>query len=107
VKAVELNPRQVKRFVNNIILAEAVFGKPIDELIVVQALNFRRDWNRFLELITPDEKRKNFLNEYNKLKGEGQIITSKEELDKFFNEEKVKLNPAIFKDIKGGLPRIT
>jgi len=33
VKAVELNPRQVKRFINNIILAESVFDKPIDELI--------------------------------------------------------------------------
>jgi hypothetical protein len=44
VKAVESNPRQVKRFINNIILAESVFGKPVDELIAVQALNFRQEW---------------------------------------------------------------
>jgi hypothetical protein len=51
VKAVELNPREVKRFINNVVLAKAVFDKPVDELIVVQALNFRRDWKRFFELI--------------------------------------------------------
>ena len=32
VKAIEPNPRQVKRFVNNIILAKEVFGKEIDTL---------------------------------------------------------------------------
>jgi|SRR5215211_1731888 len=64
VKAIEPNPRQVKRFVNNIILARAVFGKEIDidKLIAVQALNFRLKWNKFLELISEhDTTRKTFL----------------------------------------------
>ena len=98
VKAVQLNPREVKRFINNIIFAKAVFGKPFDELIVVQALKFRSDWNKFLELISLDKKRKNFLNEHKKLMEEGQIITTKEELDKVLTEEKVRSNPAAFKD---------
>jgi hypothetical protein len=86
VKSVQLNPREVKRFINNVILAKSVFDKPIDGLIVVQALNFRHDWNRFLELITPDETRKTFLNQYKKLKEEGRIINTKEELDKLTQE---------------------
>jgi hypothetical protein len=49
VKAVQLNPREVKRFVNTVILAKAVFDKPTDELIAIHALNFRREWNKFLE----------------------------------------------------------
>jgi uncharacterized protein YjbI with pentapeptide repeats len=65
VRAIEPNPRQVKRFVNNIILAKEVFGKDIDKLIAVQALNFRSEWNRFLELISADDElRKAFFREY-------------------------------------------
>ena len=94
VKAVQLNPREVKRFVNNIILAKAVFGKPLDELVVVQALKFRSEWNKFLELITPDKKRKRFLSLYKKLERQGQAINTKEEL-----EEKIKSNSAEFKAI--------
>jgi KAP-like P-loop domain-containing protein len=83
IKAIELNPRQVKRFINNIILAESVFGKPVDELIAVQALNFRKEWWRFLDLITAnDERRKAFFNEYKKIREEGKLITTKAELDK-------------------------
>ena len=78
VKTVQLNPREVKRFINNIILAKSVFNKPVDELIAVQAFSFRREWNRFLELITPDESRRLFLNEYKNLK----TMTSEEDLDK-------------------------
>jgi uncharacterized protein YjbI with pentapeptide repeats len=99
VKAVQLNPREVKRFINNIILAQSVFGKPINELIVVQALNFRHEWNKFLELITPDEIRQIFFNEYKKLKEGGQAITTKEQLNKVYNEEKIKTNASVFKDI--------
>ena len=95
VKAVQLNPREVKRFINNIILAKAVFGKPINELIVVQALNFRRDWNKFLELITPDETRKAFLIEYKKLKEQDVAISDEKHLVEIFNEEALKNNPAL------------
>jgi hypothetical protein len=95
VKAIQLNPREIKRFINNVILAKLVLGKPIDELIAVQALNFSRDWKNFLELITPDEKRKAFLVEYKKLMEEGKAITNQEELDKLGKE----LNQPLSKDI--------
>lgn len=82
VKAVELNPREVKRFINTIILVKSVFDKPIDELIAVQALSFRLDWNRFLELITPDETRMRFLNVYKKMLNEGVNISNEEDFVK-------------------------
>ncbi|MBV9179026.1 MAG: hypothetical protein JO297_18505, partial [Nitrososphaeraceae archaeon] len=54
VEAVQPNPRVVKRFINNVILAKAVFDKPsVGELIAVRALDFRKEWNNFLELISP------------------------------------------------------
>jgi hypothetical protein len=59
-KAVQLNPRQVKRFINNVIFMQAVFDKEIDELIVVQALSFRDNWRKFLEIITPSKVRDDF-----------------------------------------------
>lgn len=57
----------------------------IDWLIAVQALTQRDEWSTFLELITPDETKKKFLIEYEKLKDKlklKQIITTDEELDK-------------------------
>jgi hypothetical protein len=73
VKGVKPNPREVKRFINNIILAKSVFDKPTDELIVVQALSFHQDWNKFLDLITPDELRGKLLNEYKNLKQDKDV----------------------------------
>lgn len=91
VKAIEPNPRQVKRFVNNIILARAVFGKDIDidKLIAVQALRFRRGWNRFLELISEDDNtRKTFFEKYYiPRKGKGKSIKTKDALDRFIKEQ--------------------
>ncbi len=69
-KGVELNPRQVKTFINTIILAKSVFDKPIKESIVVQALKFRREWNTFLELVKDDDKRVEILRHYKELKKE-------------------------------------
>jgi hypothetical protein len=86
VNAIEPNPRQVKRFVNNIILARSVFSKPdkdihINKLIAVQALNFRSEWNKFLELITPDPTRRIFFEDYYiPLKKKGKDV-----LDNFIN----------------------
>ena len=89
VKAVELNPRQVKRFINNIILAKSVFSKPVDELIAVQALNFRKEWWKFLDLITLNhERRRKFFNEYKKI---DKVITTEAELDKQISENKYPL----------------
>ncbi|MEM2141433.1 MAG: P-loop NTPase fold protein [Nitrososphaera sp.] len=67
IRAVESNPREIKRFINNIILAKAVFDKPVRNLIVVQALKFRRDWSKFLDFIAPTDVRREFLNDYKKL----------------------------------------
>ena len=96
VKSVRLNPRELKRFINKVILAKSVLGKPIDGLIVVQALNFRRDWNTFLELLTPDEPRKSFFRWYQKLKEEGTTINTKEDLDKLTQE--TAIGPNVIQD---------
>jgi hypothetical protein len=88
VKAIEPNPRQVKRFVNNIILARAVFGEQIetDKLIAVQALNFHPKWNKFLELISENNNtRKTFFEEYY-IQGKGKSIRNKDALDSFIKE---------------------
>jgi uncharacterized protein YjbI with pentapeptide repeats len=56
-KAVELNPREVKRFINNFIIAREIFsGKEVkaEELLLVQALKIR--WNKFYSYISTDEK---------------------------------------------------
>jgi len=93
VKAVELNPREVKRFINTIILVRSVFDKPIDELIAVQALNFRTDWNRFLELITLDDTRKRFLRIYKELRNSGKTIDNEADLVKFSNDKNLIVKP--------------
>jgi len=69
VKGVQLNPREIKRFVNSVILAESVFFSDdetwsIRELLAVQALSFRNDWKNFLDIITPDDSRQKFLTHY-------------------------------------------
>jgi hypothetical protein len=54
-------------------------------LIAVQALTQHDEWSTFLQLITPDETRKRFLIEYEKLQDKlklKQITTTDEELDK-------------------------
>lgn len=74
IKAVESNPREIKRFINHIILAKAVFDKPVRNLIVVQALKFRHDWNKFLEFITQLEDRKDFLTQCKKLANDNSAL---------------------------------
>ncbi|MGD1838341.1 MAG: KAP family P-loop NTPase fold protein [Nitrososphaeraceae archaeon] len=91
IHSVERNPRQVKRFINDIILARFIFKKPVDNLISVEALKFRKEWNKFLEFIFQDEKREQFLTAYQKIKNDSHILDRwKEDLDKvyptFFNE---------------------
>jgi uncharacterized protein YjbI with pentapeptide repeats len=57
-KAVELNPREVKRFINNFIIAHQIFSDnekvEAKELLLVQALKVR--WNKFYSYISTDEK---------------------------------------------------
>ncbi len=86
-KAVQSNPRQLKRFINNIIFAKTVFNdRDIDKLIVVQALDFRHEWNKFLELITPKDKRKAFFKHYIEQKKADKVIRKKEDLDMLTKE---------------------
>jgi hypothetical protein len=82
VRAVEKNPREVKRFINTVILAQAIFNKPIDNLLIVQALRFRSEWNKLLNLMMSDDKKREFLEAYRVLyspdsrereSGKGQI----------------------------------
>jgi hypothetical protein len=53
-------------------------------LIAVQALTQRDEWSTFLQLIRPDETRKRFLIEHEKLKDKIKLkqITIDEEFDK-------------------------
>lgn len=76
---VKPNPRQVKRFVNNIMIAKICYHKPMDELMVVYTLKYGPDeWNRFLEIIAvDDEKRMQFLEIY--------IKTNNRRTDEFKN----------------------
>lgn len=64
------------------LMAESVFNKPVGELIVVQALYFRREWNSFLELITPDDESRKFLSEYKRLKEKVSTTTNRDEFNK-------------------------
>ncbi len=64
VKAIEANPREVKRFVNQIILAKSVFDKPVDNLIVVQALRFNPEWRWFLDYIISIDNKQEFFDGY-------------------------------------------
>lgn len=69
-KSVELNPnpREVKRFVNSLVIAEAIFEKPveklpIEELTIVQALRFTPSWEWFYDKVMDDKMEKRFLKE--------------------------------------------
>jgi hypothetical protein len=59
-------------------------------------LRFRPEWNRFLEFITSDNRRKNFLEKYQGLNKDNNHIDD-EMIDKFYSEI-VKAHPS-FKDI--------
>jgi hypothetical protein len=96
VKGVKLNPREVKRFINNIILTKSVFDKPTDELIVVQALSFHRDWDKFLDLITPDEIRVKLLTDYKNLNQDGALSADLRNIQTEFYRQPDKIATATF-----------
>jgi uncharacterized protein YjbI with pentapeptide repeats len=64
--ATENNPREIKRFLNNFIIAYEIFNGTKDfkatELLLIQAIQLR--WNNFYNLLITSDK--NFLNEINK-----------------------------------------
>jgi hypothetical protein len=72
VKSVRPNPREVKRFINNIILAQSVYDPSlsVSKLICVQALSFREEWRDFLNIITDDDLRNILLTHYRRFKKE-------------------------------------
>lgn len=92
ISAIEANPREVKRFINNIILAQLIFKKDIEQLIAVNALRFRHEWNGFLIFIARDDKmRRQFFRAYASLRGDEKALDiSKDDLNlyypNFFNE---------------------
>jgi hypothetical protein len=64
IKATELNPRDVKRFINSIVISQEIYGQKIDDIekiIVIQAFYFHGDkWLEFLKLLIPYKQRIEF-----------------------------------------------
>ena len=64
-KATQLNPRDIKRFINSIVLAREFYGqdiKDIEKIIAIQAFYFHgRKWIDFLKLLIPYGQRIKFL----------------------------------------------
>jgi predicted KAP-like P-loop ATPase len=66
LSAIEKNPRELKRFINNIILSKEILDTPTDKLMIIQALRFREEWNEFLRFIlnSPSEDVREFFKEF-------------------------------------------
>jgi KAP family P-loop domain len=87
MRASQLNPRDVKRFVNAVVLSIVIFKqhtKDIEKLIAVQAFYFRGGaWLDFLKLITPYKVRTEFLKYFLILiEREGKNVSTIEDLRK-------------------------
>src|SRR5215211_3088328 len=95
IKATQLNPRDIKRFINSIVLSRDIYGqdiKDIDKIISIQAFYFHgHKWIEFLKLLIPYEQRVKFLMHFillveTKLKD----ITILDDLHKIIEDEKYK-----------------
>ena len=95
IKATQLNPRDIKRFINSIVLARDIYGqdiKDIDKIIAIQAFYFHgHKWIEFLKLLIPYEQRVKFLMHFillieTKLKD----ITVLDDLRNIIKDEKYK-----------------
>ena len=68
IRAAQLNPRDVKRFINTLILSKVIYGqssKDFEKLIAIQAFYFRGNkWIDFLKLIIPYYARIEFLKSF-------------------------------------------
>ena len=68
IKATELNPRDVKRFINSIVISHEIYGHEIDDIekiIVIQAFYFHGDkWIEFLKQLIPYNQRIAFLTHF-------------------------------------------
>jgi uncharacterized protein YjbI with pentapeptide repeats len=77
---VELNPREVKRFINNFILSYEIYSinpaiKP-NELLAVQTLKVR--WNSFYRIISSDNEFRALLEKYTKMTATERIRSLKD-----------------------------
>jgi KAP family P-loop domain len=95
IKATQLNPRDIKRFINSIVLARDIYGqdiKDIDKIIAIQAFYFHgHKWIEFLKLLITYEQRIKFLMHFillveTKLKD----ITILDDLRNIIEDEKYK-----------------
>jgi uncharacterized protein YjbI with pentapeptide repeats len=68
INAAQPNPRDIKRFINSIILSRYIYGqsiKDIEKIIAVQAFYFRGGgWLKFLKLLLPYKNRIEFLKDF-------------------------------------------
>jgi uncharacterized protein YjbI with pentapeptide repeats len=89
--ASQLNPRDIKRFINTIILARYIYEhsiRDIEKLIAIQAFYFRsKDWLGFLKLITLYKVRIDFLKYFIMLLDrKGKDVSTIEDLNKLIND---------------------
>jgi uncharacterized protein YjbI with pentapeptide repeats len=96
IKATQLNPRDIKRFINSIVLAREFYSqdiknidKNIDKIIAIQAFYFHGDkWMEFLERLIPYRQRIEFLTNFILLLEIGsKDIISLNDLTKFMKGE--------------------
>jgi hypothetical protein len=68
IKATELNPRDVKRFINSIVISQEIYEYEIDDIgkiIAIQVFYFHGDkWIEFLKLLIPYKQRIAFLTHF-------------------------------------------
>ena len=68
IRDAQLNPRDIKRFVNSIILSRHIYGqniREIEKIIAVQAFYFRGNkWLEFLKLLLEYKTRIKFLKHF-------------------------------------------
>jgi KAP family P-loop domain len=104
MNAAQLNPRDIKRFVNSIILATYVYEhdiKDIEKLIAIQAFYFRGAvWLKFLGLLIPYKNRIEFLKHFVLLVEKNREGTlSLEDLNRIIDDRDQKNRPAMTKPI--------
>gem|GEM_PF-305167 len=85
IRAAQLNPRDVKRFINSLILSKVIYGQSstdFEKLIAIQAFYFRgTEWIDFLKLIIPYYVRIEFLKNFI-ISSESGNLSSLQELSK-------------------------
>jgi uncharacterized protein YjbI with pentapeptide repeats len=93
IKATELNPRDVKRFINSIVISHEIYGQKINDIekiIVIQAFYFHGDkWIEFLKLLIPYKQRIEFGTHFILwLEKESTTISNLYDLNKFLQDDK-------------------